>query len=179
MKVIKISMVLLGLACAAAPCYSADEFPASLSADVIRPGCSIFFSKEFHPVQDDPLSTPLFSIVESWKCRDGEDLPIDKYGINGSSPDIVTVFYWGRHDIVVLIKWEVNSQAADYSGDYYKLFAYTYSNKFGSPKFVRDNELMKYFPAGFDGVKKNGASITYPFKDASSIRKKLRSVHLN
>lgn len=179
MKAIKIFMTLLGLACAVAPCYSRDELPASLPADVIRAGCSIFFSKDFHPIQDDPLSNPPFSIVNSWRCRDGENLPIDKYEINGSSPDVVTVFYWRRRDILVLVRWQVNSEAADYAGNYYELFAYTHSDKFGSPKFTRDNGIMKYFPPGFDGVDKNGVPVIYPFKDVPSIRKKLRSVYLN
>lgn len=172
----KIVIFLLILAWTAAPCYSMDESSASVTADAIRAGCVISFSKEFYPVQGDPLSSPPFSIVSLWKCRDGEKLPIDRYGVNGSSPDVVTVFYWKRRDVVVLVKWQINSEAADYSGSYYEIFAYTYTNSLKSPRFVRDNGLMKYFPAGFDGVAKDGALVVYPFKDASSIREKLRSV---
>ncbi|WP_157025142.1 hypothetical protein [Paraburkholderia heleia] len=156
-----------------------EKSPASLPADAIRGGCSISFSKKFHPVQGDFLSTPPFSILSSWKCRDGEELSIDKYEINGSSPDLITVFYWERRNIVTLVKWRVNSEISDYSGDYYRVFAYIYSTKFGSPKFIRDDDLMKHFPAGFDGFTKDGEPVIYPFKDAASIRKKLRSINFN
>jgi hypothetical protein len=75
------------------PVYASEESPIEVSADAIRVGCSVSFSKQFHPVQDDPLSAAIFDLLATWQCNDGEKSVIDKYEINGVSPDVITVLY--------------------------------------------------------------------------------------
>ncbi|WP_143016557.1 MULTISPECIES: hypothetical protein [Burkholderiaceae] len=159
--------------------YAAGESPDQISADPIRRGCFISFSKELHPVADDPLSTPPFDILANWRCNDGEQFPIDKYEINGSSPEVTTVFYWKNRSIIVLVKWPTNSQAADYEGDYYKVFIYRYSRVSDKSMLTRDDSSMRNFPPGWNGSDRNGKPLSYPFKDAASIRKKLRTIQFN
>ncbi|WP_414444191.1 hypothetical protein [Burkholderia sp. 22PA0106] len=156
---------------------AAQAFPASpdtVSADAIREGCSISFKKIHHPIPNDLLSNPPFSISAQWNCKDGEHLFIDKYDINGSSPQIASVFYWKSRDVFVLVKWEINSRASDYSGSYYEIFSYEYAPNSNPRTLTRNGGLEKYFPPGFDGTAKNGTPVVYPFKNAASIRKKLR-----
>lgn len=171
-----LSLLLIVTGTPALSYATGRKSPENVSADVIRPGCSVSFSKELHADPDDPLSTPPFAVIASWRCRDEKRLPIDRYEINGSSPEVVTVFYWHKRDVVVLVKWQVNSRAADYSGDYYKVFIYKYDNKYNQQKFIKYQLTEKYFPSGFDGVAKDGSPVEYPFKDVASIRKKLRTL---
>jgi hypothetical protein len=152
---------------------------SEVSADAIRVGCSLSFSKQFHSVQDDPLSAAPFDLLATWHCDDGEKSVIDKYEINGASPEVATVFYWKRRYIVVLVKWSINSRAADYNGDFYKVFIYKSTKIPGKYGFVIDAAAMERLPPGLDGQSKNGKAIVYPFKDAASIRKKLRAIHLD
>lgn len=79
----------------------------------------------------------------------------------------------------MLVKWSVNSQASEYVGDYYKVFAYRYEREGGGGKFKKNETIMKNFPAGFDGRSKNGLRATYPFKNAASIRKRLQTLKIN
>lgn len=89
------------------------------------------------------------------------------------------MLYWGQHHIVVLVKWSINSQAADYSGDFYKVFIYKSTKTSGKDDFERDVTAMKRLPAGWDGQAKDGKTIVYPFKDAASIRKRLQAINLD
>lgn len=178
-KVICILILLLQSIWATTPSYSIEKSSTDIPASAIRRGCSISFSKEYQPNPEDPLSNPPFSLIATWSCRDGERLPIDRYEINGSSPEIVTVLYWDRRDIVVLVKWPVSSAASDYSGDYYEVFAYQYEKGRDSSRFVIDRSVTDHFPAGFDGSTKDGNPVVYPFKEAASIRARLRAIHLH
>lgn len=157
--------------------HAANQAQEVFSADAIRLGCSVSFPKQFHAISDDPLSIPLFDVSVEWHCSDGETAIIDKYEINGSSPEISTLFYWQDHSIVVLVKWSVNSQASEYVGDYYKVFSYRYERVGAEGRFVKNETIMKNFPAGLDGCAKNGTRIIYPFKSAASIRKRLQKLN--
>jgi len=159
--------------------HAASQFQKEFSADAIRLDCSVSFFKQFHTIRDDPLSTSPFDVSVQWHCRDGEATTIDKYEINGSSPEVVTFFYWQGHSIVVLVKWSVNSQASDYVGDYYKIFSYRYEYIGLGRQFIKNETIMKSFPPGVDGHSRSGARIVYPFKDAISIRKRLRILDIN
>ena len=161
------------------PFHTDSQSQAEFSVDAIRLGCSVSFSKQFHAIPEDPLSNPPFDISVDWHCRDGEAITIDKYEINGSSPEVETLFYWQGRNIVMLVKWSVNSQASEYVGDYYKVFAYRYEREGGGGKFKKNETIMKNFPAGFDGRSKNGLRATYPFKNAASIRKRLQTLKIN
>ncbi|WP_227461268.1 hypothetical protein [Cupriavidus pauculus] len=158
-------------------CHADNQTQQEFSADAIRLGCSVAFPKQFHAISDDPLSTPLFDISVEWHCRDGETAIIDKYEINGASPEISTLFYWKNHSIVVLVRWSVNSRASDYVGDYYKVFSYRYEKVMDEGRFVKNETIMKNFPAGVDGRSKSGMRIIYPFKSAESIRKRLQRLN--
>jgi hypothetical protein len=176
-KTIYIFFIMLVTASVSTMSYATHgESPENIPADQIRSGCSVSFSKELHPNRNDPLSTPLFAIVASWHCIDGEQLPLDRYEINGSSPEVAIVFYWRKRDVVVLVKWPINSRAADYSGNYYDVFIYEYDNKYHTPRFVRNQFAQKYFFAGFDGVAKDGSPVKYPFDNSEAIRKKIQSI---
>jgi hypothetical protein len=178
-KLIGALALLLCIAYISLPVYATEGSPPEVRADAIRVGCSVLFSKQFHPVRDDPLSAAPFDLLATWQCDDGEKSVIDKYEINGASPEVATVFYWGRHRIVVLVKWSINSRAADYSGDFYKIFIYKSTKTSGNDDFERDVAAMKRLPAGWDGQAKDGKAIVYPFKDAASIRKRLQLIHLD
>jgi hypothetical protein len=177
-KIIFTLMALLSV-CVTSSSWAAGESPDQIAADSIRSGCFVSFSKELHPVADDPLSTPPFDVLANWRCDDGEQLPIDRYEVNGSSPEVATVFYWKKTNIIVLVKWTISSQASDYEGGYYKVFIYQYKRASDQSTLTRDDLAMKSFPPGWDGSKKNGKPLSYPFKDAASIRRKLRTMQLN
>lgn len=168
---------MICIACISFPVYAAEESAIAVSADAIRVGCSVSFSKQFHPVQVDPLSTARFDLLATWQCNDDEKLVIDEYEINGASPEVATVFYWGRHYIVVLVKWPTNSLAADYLGDFYKVFTYKYTRVSRKDNFEMDAAAMKRLPAGWDGHAKDGKVVVYQFKEAASIRKRLQAIH--
>jgi len=170
---------LLCIAWISLPVYATEESPLEVSANAIRVGCLVSFAKQFHPVQDDPLSAAPFDLLATWQCDDGEKSVIDKYEINGASPEVATVLYWGQHHIVVLVKWSINSQAADYSGDFYKVFIYKSTKTSDKDDFERDVAAMKRLPAGWDGQAKDGKTIVYPFKDADSIRKRLQAINFD
>ncbi len=176
----RIAMIVMVLWCALnmiGASHAAHQSQEEFSADAIRLGCTVSFPKQFHAISDDPLSTPLFDVSVEWHCRDGETAIIDKYEIDGSSPEISTFFYWQGHSMVVLVKWSVNSQASDYVGDYYKVFSYRYERVGAEGRFVKNETIMKNFPAGLDGRSKNGLRIIYPFKNAASIRKRLQRLN--
>jgi hypothetical protein len=154
-----------------APSYG--ESPEIVSADVIRTGCLIYLYRQDYPLPDDPSG---YNVIPTWKCRNDEKLSFDKYEIEGANPEVVAVLYWKRNNIVILVKWSVNSRAADYSGDYYKVFIYKYSQEHGKQKIVRNSMAMKKFPEGMDGQSDSGKVIKYPFKDAAAIRKRLRTI---
>lgn len=170
--------LLFGISGLAGWAHAANKSPDKIAADVVRAGCSVSFLEE--PLQDlhNPSSGPLFNVKATWQCRDGETLSFDNYEVNGSSPEVVTVFYWQKREIVTLVKWSVNSQAADYLGDYYQVFIYKYVYSSKGSKIMRDSTAMRAFPEGWDGVKRDGTPVIYEFRDAASIRKRLRAIQL-
>jgi hypothetical protein len=155
-----------------------EESPDSVPADVIQAGCSVTFVRKYEQRPGPTLGVPPFSLSAIWYCEDGVHSPLDEYEINGANPEVVTVLYWRRRDIVVLIKWSINSRAADYSGDYYKVFIYRGEKRSDGYGFSRDDRAMAVFGKGIDGVDRNGVEVHYAYKDAASIRKKLRTIPL-
>ncbi len=87
----------------------------------------------------------------------------------------MTFFFWGKDSFVVLVKWSINSQAADFQGDFYKVYVYKYNNDGDAPPFIRQEKIMNKFGQGWDGTRK-GAAVVYPYKNASSIRRRLRQL---
>lgn len=174
-KVLGAVSIIIGLICMPVLAVEAGGSPDDIPANVIKNGCNLNFSKELHPLPNDPLSTPPFDISARWICRDGEASDFDKYTINGSSPSVVTVLFWRDRYIIVLVKWVINSSASDYVGDFYKIFSYKRQQIGGRAAIVRDRSLESLFPPGWDGNDRNGSKVKYFFKDAASIKKVLKS----
>lgn len=174
-KILSTVAIGIGLICLPALATEAGGSPDEISANSIRNGCDVTFSKELHPLPNDPLSTPPFDISAKWICRDGEVSDFDKYAINGSSPSVVTVLFWRGRYIIVLVKWTENSSASDYVGDFYEVFSYKRQQLGGRAGIVRDSAIERLFSSGWDGYSRSGSKVEYPFKDAASIRKVLRS----
>ncbi|WP_150563749.1 hypothetical protein [Pandoraea cepalis] len=145
-----------------------------MPADAIRSGCSVLISRDYQSDPNDSLSTQIYSLLISWQCDDGENSTIGTFPVEGASPEIVTIFYWDNENIISLVKWPMSSQAADYSGNYYKIYAYTYNNHKFPRRFFENTKIERNFPPGFDGLSRDGTVINYPFKDIKSIKRKLR-----
>src|SRR5262249_19663597 len=113
----------------------------------------------------------------TWKCINGDREVIDQYSVEGGSPEVVTVLFWKGRSLLVLVKWMTNSHASDFQGDFYKLYIYGFSKNASHNKFTPNETLMSEFGEGWDGVR-NGVVVKYEFKDATSIRRKLRELGL-
>jgi hypothetical protein len=141
-----------------------------LPADQIENGCNLYlYALE---TESPALGRPDHSLDLRWACKDGQAEIIDTYEIEGGSPSVVTILYRKNRDIVVLVKWESNSQAADIIGDYYKIYVYRHTPENFSKRFYSDKETMKKLGEGWEGVM-NGRRVHFPYKDAASIRKAL------
>jgi hypothetical protein len=148
-----------------------DEFSLQkIPAERIQKGCDL----EFYALPDGKpaIGRPNHSIDLRWTCGDQPPRVIDNYEIAGGSPDIVTVFYRKRQDVMVLVKWSTNSQAADAQGDYYKIYVYRYTQRNSDKPFLLQPDVMKELGEGWDGTV-DGRSVHFPYKDALSIRKAL------
>jgi hypothetical protein len=124
------------------------------------------------PDKNPPIGQPNYSIDLRWACRGQRARVIDHYEIDGGSPDIVTVFFRKGRDVIVLVKWSTNSQAADIQGDYYKTYIYRYQPKNFSNPFLIEHDVAAKLGEGWDGVI-DGRPVRYPYKNALSIRKAL------
>jgi hypothetical protein len=177
-KIIYLLTFIFASTCTVQTAFSSEKLPDVISAESIRPGCSIYFVKRFYSDSDDPLSVPPYDLVSTWKCQGVGQSRIDTYEINGGSPEVVTVTYWKRRAIVVLVKWSINSRASDYVGDYYKVYVYKRMKEAtGKERFVRDEAIMNKFPEGWGGNTQSGTAVRYPFKDAASIKRRLVEIH--
>jgi len=107
-----------------------------------------------------------------WVCDGRPVRDIDRYEIEGGSPDVVTILYRKKRNIIVLVRWMSNSQAADVQGDYYKIYAYRYTPDDPMKPFSRELRIMNKLGEGWDGAM-NGEVVHFPYKDAGSIRKAL------
>ncbi|CAB5278214.1 hypothetical protein LGN04_29930 [Burkholderia multivorans] len=174
-KLIVAAASTIGIIFSSTLVMAGNESPDKISANSVENGCDLIFSKELHPLPNDPLSAPPYDVAAQWICRDGQDISFDKYAINGSSPTVATVLFWRRRYIVVLVKWTTNSSAADYVGDYYEVFVYRHQQVNGAASIAKDDAVTKLFSPGWDGYAKSGEKITYPYKDAASIRKLLKA----
>lgn len=135
--------------------------------------CSIFFKKEIQQDFENRLGEPSFNVIGLWRCEGHPDVIFDKYLINGDSPRVVSQFFVGSENFFVIVRWRINSRAADISGDYYEVYAYSYRIAPNGYFISRNESEMSAFPPGMDGVRKDGASIIYPFKSSAEILKKL------
>ncbi|MFK0376412.1 hypothetical protein [Pandoraea sp. NPDC090278] len=123
-----------------------DRSPRIISADEIRSGCSIHINRNYQYDKNDPLSTPPYSLIISWQCVDGENLPIDELPINGASPEITSILYFNSMNIVIQARWPMNSQSAEYLGYHHKISAYTYNEKTIPKRFIENKEIENKSP---------------------------------
>jgi hypothetical protein len=151
--------------------YADDAEHERISADQIKRGCVLAFEKTVLPDPEDPLSTPPYSLALNWLCQGEAPIAVDRYDIEGGNPQIVTVFFRKKSGVVVLVKWSINSHSSDFVGDIYKIYVYKFVSNAEHP-LVKDRDVMVKLFEGWDGFR-NGHSVSYPFKDAASIRKEL------
>ncbi|CAB3766709.1 hypothetical protein [Paraburkholderia humisilvae] len=152
-----------------------SDFPESVRAWQIKDGCYIKFMKDEYPAERG-LSYPLYDILVKWNCENGEFATIDRYDVEGASPEIVTVLFWKKRSLAVLVKWSINSHAADFQGDFYKVYVYRYVPSKAGNQFRKEESIMKKFGEGWDGEWVGKNAVRYDFKDAASIKKRLNEL---
>ncbi|MBJ9941710.1 hypothetical protein I7819_17690 [Burkholderia multivorans] len=152
--------------------WCAESILQQLSGEQLEKGCNLDFYA-VNLANDSPaIGRPDYSIDMRWACDGKPTKIVDTYEVEGGSPQIVTVFYRNRKDVVVLVKWSTNSQASDIQGDYYKIYVYRIALRNLEKPFLRQEGVMKKLGEGWDG-EMNGNPVHYPLKDAASIRKAL------
>jgi hypothetical protein len=166
-----ILLIFVGVFSQSVACAS-GEAPKRIPAESIKHGCALEFRQEQYSTETNSLGTQPNNIGVNWVCGDSRSSKIDRYNVEGGSPKIMTVFFWREDGFVVLVRWSIDSQAADFKGDFYKVYVYKYHPGGGIPPFIRQEKVMNEFGQGWDGVWK-GATVAYPYKDASSIRRRL------
>jgi hypothetical protein len=148
-----------------------DEFIVRrISANQIEKGCNL----DLHAIEDErpAIGRPDRALDLKWVCAGRSVKVIDRYEIEGGSPDVVTVLYRKNRDIIVLVKWGLRSLAADVQGDYYKIYVYRHAPENLIKPFSLRRDIMKKLGEGLDGAV-NGRPVYFPCKDAASIRKAL------
>lgn len=152
------------------------ESDVSFSAKPIRPGCAVVIHKAYPSGVDPNVNATAFDQQLVWKCNGAEAVPIGTIGAEGSAADIVTVFY-RPNEIVVLARWTSGSSAADFQGDFYQVDAFRLVQANNQTTFRAVPAMTKAFGDGYDGVL-NGKRVTFPYKNAASIRKRLAALGL-
>lgn len=114
-----------------------------------------------------------------FRALSGVIIPIATFSQDGpSSPELVSVFKGSerfRATIFMVVKWHYYLPGVDTDGDYYEVHAYVAQKSGDEVKFSESMAMSSAFGAGFDG-RQDGRYVRFPFKDAASIRKKLKSL---
>lgn len=103
---------------------------------------------------------------------------VDNYGLNNSSPQIVTVFFdkKGRSKYaIILVKWPIAALASDTLADYYQIIAYRLVAKGSLPKLMKDEKISAKLGQGYDG-QEDGQEVRFKLKTADAIKKKFDSL---
>ncbi|OAT76789.1 hypothetical protein A9B99_22605 [Mangrovibacter phragmitis] len=121
---------------------------------------SIYFQREPNP--DFPLG--LYYDSGTKKTQ------IDKYEMDGDTPNIDSVFFMRVHDVknvIVLISWRQLHKTESINGKTYQVYAYKYSDDslFPNDMITKDPSLN-----GMDG-EFNGEYMHFKYKDSASIKK--------
>lgn len=141
--------------------------PNALAADGIAPGCRLLIGNYGH----EPMDIKKYNVSINWQCANSKPYVIDSYAAESAGPQIVTVFYTKKRDVIVLVKWpDVDSKSS--AAAHYKVFSYRYVGDISDTPFIRLDRLVERFGDGYDGIV-NGKHVEYPFKNAASIRKRL------
>ncbi len=120
--------------------HAYNDLPDNIRATQVKEGCGIKFLRDEYPEESNGLSYPLYDVLMKWDCASGESALIDRYDIEGISPEIVTVLFWRKRSIAVLVKWAVNSHAADFQGDFYRVYVYRYEPSKSGAGFKKEKE---------------------------------------
>jgi len=152
------------------------ESDVSLSAKQIRPGCVVILHKAYPSDTDPNVNATVFDEKIFWKCDGAEAVPVGTIEAEGSGPEIVTVFY-RPNEIVVLARWTSGSAGADFQGDFYQVSAFRLDQTNNRTTFRAVPAITKAFGDGYDGVL-NGKRVTFPYKNAASIRARLAALGL-
>lgn len=148
----------------------------TLPAKQIRPGCSVILHKEYPPGTDPNVNSAVFDEQLLWKCAGAPTVKVGTIEAEGGGPEIVTVFYRKR-EIIVLARWTSGSAGADFQGDFYQVSAFRLEEVGNQTTFKALPAITKAFGDGYDGVL-NGKPVTFPYKNAASIRARLTALGL-
>ncbi|WDD90252.1 hypothetical protein Bsp3421_000074 (plasmid) [Burkholderia sp. FERM BP-3421] len=156
--------------------YAFADGDVTLPAKQVRPGCSVVIHKEYPPGVDPNVSSAVFDQQLLWKCDGAEAVMIGTIEAEGGGPEIVTVFY-RANDVVVLARWASASAGADFQGDFYQVSAYRLEALGNKTTFKALPAITKAFGDGYDGLL-DGKQVTFPYKNAASIRARLAALGL-
>lgn len=152
------------------------ESDVSLSAKQIRPGCVVILDKAYPSATDPNMNATVFDERIFWKCDGAEAVPVGTIEAEGSGPEIGAVVY-RSNEIVILARWTSGSAGADFQGDFYQVSAFRLEQTNNRTTFRALPAITKAFGDGYDGVL-NGKRVTFPYKNAASIRARLAALGL-
>ncbi|CAB3762931.1 hypothetical protein [Paraburkholderia humisilvae] len=176
MKILKKTGIALVFLSLSPFVYAYSDLPDRIRASQIKEGCYITFLEEDYAREQGDPSRPYYDALMKWSCKNGETTIIDRYDVEGASPEIVTVLFWKKRSLAVLVKWSINSHAADFQGDFYKVYVYRYVPSKAGNQFRKEEGVMKKFGEGWDGEWVGKNAVRYDFKDAASIKKRLNEL---
>ncbi|WP_429253767.1 hypothetical protein [Paraburkholderia sp. GAS333] len=154
--------------------FAGDD--VTLSANQIRPGCSVVVHKQYPSGVDPNVNSTVFDQQLLWKCEGAQIVKIGTIEAEGGGPEIVTVFY-RLNEIVVLARWTSASAGADFQGDFYQVSAFRLEKVGNQTAFKALPAITKAFGDGYDGLL-DGKRVTFPYKNAASIRVRLAALGL-
>ncbi|WP_186147683.1 hypothetical protein [Burkholderia gladioli] len=148
----------------------------TLSAKQVRPGCSVVVHKEYPSGVDPNINSAVFDQQLRWKCDGAPTVKVGTIEAQGSGPKIVTVFY-RPNEILVLARWRSDAASTDFHGDFYQVSAFRLEEVGKQATFKAVPAVTKAFGDGYDGLL-DGRRVTFPYKNAASIRTRLRALGL-
>lgn len=178
-RVISMKNTFLMLISTALMLFSVKVFAdgdMTLSAKQIRRGCSVVVHKEYPPGVDPNINSASFDLQLLWNCDGAPTVKIGTIEAEGGGPEIVTVFY-RPSEVVVLARWRSISPSADFQDDFYQVSAFRLEEAGKQPMFRALPAFTKAFGDGYDGVL-DGRRVTFPYKNAESVRARLRALGL-
>lgn len=179
LKIAKLTMLLLiawttlTLAQDAAPQTSVASPP--VKADFPRDGSCIQF---FNVGDDDEKHIEIYALSPVNKGY--ENLYVGRLDQEGGPPSVESVFLYNvdsdpQKELFILGRWEIRHPGLGTHGNYYETLIYDDSRNADGVGFKRLSSVEQKIKPGLDGTQE-GKKISYPYKDASSIRNLLRKL---
>ncbi|MFC3551850.1 hypothetical protein ACFOLC_12635 [Lysobacter cavernae] len=99
---------------------------------------------------------------------------VAEIGPQGGPPNIQSVFLKdvdknGSQELLLLVSWEIRHPGLSTSGNYYRTYVYANRPAAEGRGFLRLTDIEKKIGSGLDGTLE-GKKVTFPYKDARSIR---------